>query len=73
TSSGPAPSAAADQTNATGGTADGDTRDAPVAASKGKKQVAAGNAVLAVAPGAPAALSALTGKGLPLAAIDGRP
>lgn len=35
--------------------------------------LAAGNAVLAVAPGAPGALSALTGKGLPLAAIDGRP
>ncbi|MET3579625.1 RHH-type proline utilization regulon transcriptional repressor/proline dehydrogenase/delta 1-pyrroline-5-carboxylate dehydrogenase [Mesorhizobium robiniae] len=35
--------------------------------------LAAGNAVLAVAPGAPAALSSLTGKGLPLAAIDGRP
>ncbi|RUY15132.1 aldehyde dehydrogenase family protein, partial [Mesorhizobium sp. M7A.F.Ca.CA.004.12.1.1] len=35
--------------------------------------LAAGNAVLAVALGAPAALSALTGKGLPLAAIDGRP
>ncbi|RWE48613.1 MAG: hypothetical protein EOS79_08755, partial [Mesorhizobium sp.] len=35
--------------------------------------LAAGNAVLAVAPGAPAVLSALTGKGLPLAAIDGRP
>ncbi|TIO99336.1 MAG: hypothetical protein E5X72_33325, partial [Mesorhizobium sp.] len=35
--------------------------------------LAAGNAVLAVAPGAPAALSALTSKGLPLAAIDGRP
>ncbi|RVD72658.1 bifunctional proline dehydrogenase/L-glutamate gamma-semialdehyde dehydrogenase PutA [Mesorhizobium sp. M4A.F.Ca.ET.029.04.2.1] len=35
--------------------------------------LAAGNAVLAVAPGAPAALSALTGKGLPIAAIDGRP
>jgi len=34
--------------------------------------LAAGNAVLAVAPGAPAALSALTGKGLPLSAIDGR-
>ncbi|WP_292502282.1 TonB family protein, partial [Mesorhizobium sp.] len=45
TSSAPAPSAAADQTNATGGTADGDTRDAPVAASKGKKQAAAGNAL----------------------------
>ena len=35
--------------------------------------LAAGNAVLAVAPGAPAALAALTGKGLPIAAIDGRP
>ncbi|RWC10986.1 MAG: aldehyde dehydrogenase family protein [Mesorhizobium sp.] len=35
--------------------------------------LAAGNAVLAVAPDAPAALSSLTGKGLPLAAIDGRP
>jgi len=34
--------------------------------------LAAGNAVLAVAPGAPAALSALTGKDLPIAAIDGR-
>ncbi|MDG4906429.1 TonB family protein [Mesorhizobium sp. WSM4898] len=45
TSSAPAPSAGADQTNATGGTADGDTRDAPVAASKGKKQAAAGNAL----------------------------
>ena len=33
--------------------------------------LAAGNAVLAVAPGAPAALQALTGKGLPLAVIDG--
>ncbi|RWH34973.1 MAG: aldehyde dehydrogenase family protein, partial [Mesorhizobium sp.] len=35
--------------------------------------LAAGNAVLAVAPDAPAALLSLTGKGLPLAAIDGRP
>ncbi len=35
--------------------------------------LAAGNAVLAVAPGAPAALQPLLGKGLPLAAIDGRP
>jgi RHH-type proline utilization regulon transcriptional repressor/proline dehydrogenase/delta 1-pyrroline-5-carboxylate dehydrogenase len=35
--------------------------------------LAAGNAVLAVAPGAPAVLSALTGKGLPLAVLDGRP
>jgi RHH-type proline utilization regulon transcriptional repressor/proline dehydrogenase/delta 1-pyrroline-5-carboxylate dehydrogenase len=33
--------------------------------------LAAGNAVLAVAPGAPAALNALTGKGLPLNALDG--
>ncbi|WP_394892484.1 bifunctional proline dehydrogenase/L-glutamate gamma-semialdehyde dehydrogenase PutA [Mesorhizobium sp. AaZ16] len=33
--------------------------------------LAAGNAVLAVAPGAPAALNALTGKGLPIAAFDG--
>jgi RHH-type proline utilization regulon transcriptional repressor/proline dehydrogenase/delta 1-pyrroline-5-carboxylate dehydrogenase len=33
--------------------------------------LAAGNAVLAVAPGAPAALNALTGKGLPIAALDG--
>ncbi len=31
----------------------------------------AGNAVLAAAPGAPAILSALIGKGLPLAAVDG--
>jgi RHH-type proline utilization regulon transcriptional repressor/proline dehydrogenase/delta 1-pyrroline-5-carboxylate dehydrogenase len=35
--------------------------------------LAAGNAALAVAPGAPAALQPLLGKGLPLAAIDGRP
>jgi len=33
--------------------------------------LAAGNAVLAVAPGAPAVLQSLTGKGLPLAALDG--
>ena len=33
--------------------------------------LAAGNAVLAVAPGAGAALNALTGKGLPIAALDG--
>jgi RHH-type proline utilization regulon transcriptional repressor/proline dehydrogenase/delta 1-pyrroline-5-carboxylate dehydrogenase len=33
--------------------------------------LAAGNAVLAVGPGASAALQALTGKGLPVAAIDG--
>ena len=35
--------------------------------------LAAGNAVLAVAPGAPSALQPLTGKGLPIAAIDGTP
>ena len=35
--------------------------------------LAAGNAVLAVAPGASAALQSLTGKGLPIAAIDGTP
>jgi RHH-type proline utilization regulon transcriptional repressor/proline dehydrogenase/delta 1-pyrroline-5-carboxylate dehydrogenase len=34
--------------------------------------LAAGNAVLAVAPGASAALQPLTGKGLPLAVVDGR-
>ncbi|WP_274628554.1 bifunctional proline dehydrogenase/L-glutamate gamma-semialdehyde dehydrogenase PutA [Arvimicrobium flavum] len=34
--------------------------------------LAAGNAVVAVAPSASAALQALTGKGLPLAAIDGK-
>ncbi|MGE0501852.1 MAG: bifunctional proline dehydrogenase/L-glutamate gamma-semialdehyde dehydrogenase PutA [Rhizobiaceae bacterium] len=33
--------------------------------------LAAGNAVLAVAPGAPATLSALTGKGMPIEALDG--
>jgi RHH-type proline utilization regulon transcriptional repressor/proline dehydrogenase/delta 1-pyrroline-5-carboxylate dehydrogenase len=33
--------------------------------------LAAGNAVVAIAPGAGAALTALTGKGLPLATIDG--
>ena len=35
--------------------------------------LAAGNAVLAVAPGAPGAVQPLLGKGLPIAAIDGRP
>ena len=43
-SSAPAASAGPSQTIETGGTADGDTRDAPVVASKGKKQ-AAGNAL----------------------------
>ncbi|TGS17034.1 bifunctional proline dehydrogenase/L-glutamate gamma-semialdehyde dehydrogenase PutA [Mesorhizobium sp. M2E.F.Ca.ET.209.01.1.1] len=47
--------------------------DADTLLSQTIQALAAGNAVLAVAPGAPAALSALTGKGLPLAAIDGRP
>ena len=37
------------------------------------QSLAAGNAVLAVAPGAPSALQPLTGKGLPIAAIDGTP
>ncbi|AZO29734.1 energy transducer TonB [Mesorhizobium sp. M1B.F.Ca.ET.045.04.1.1] len=44
TSSAPAASAGPSQTIETGGTADGDTRDAPVVASKGKQQ-AAGNAL----------------------------
>lgn len=47
--------------------------DAETLLSQTIQALAAGNAVLAVAPGAPAVLSALTGKGLPLAAIDGRP
>ena len=46
--------------------------DADTLLAQAIQALAAGNAVLAVAPGAPAALSALTGKGLPLAAIDGR-
>ncbi|TIT90088.1 MAG: TonB family protein, partial [Mesorhizobium sp.] len=45
TSSAPAASAGPNQTIETGGTADGDARDAPVIASKGKKQAAAGNAL----------------------------
>ncbi|MDX8545302.1 energy transducer TonB [Mesorhizobium sp. VK25A] len=44
TSSAPAASAGPSQAIETGGTADGDTRDAPAVASKGKKQ-AAGNAL----------------------------
>ncbi|UDL90010.1 bifunctional proline dehydrogenase/L-glutamate gamma-semialdehyde dehydrogenase PutA [Mesorhizobium sp. PAMC28654] len=47
--------------------------DADTLLAQAIQALAAGNAVLAVAPGAPAALSALTGKGLPLSAIDGRP
>lgn len=45
TSSVPAASAGPNQTIETGGTADGDARDAPVIASKGKKKAAAGNAL----------------------------
>ncbi|MDX8516005.1 energy transducer TonB family protein [Mesorhizobium captivum] len=45
TSSAPAASAGPSQTIETGGTADGDARDAPVVASKGKQQAAAGNAM----------------------------
>jgi len=47
--------------------------DADTLLSQAVQALAAGNAVLAVAPGAPAALAPLTGKGLPIAAIDGRP
>jgi RHH-type proline utilization regulon transcriptional repressor/proline dehydrogenase/delta 1-pyrroline-5-carboxylate dehydrogenase len=47
--------------------------DADTLLAQAIQALAAGNAVLAVAPGAPAALAALTGKGLPLAVIDGRP
>ncbi|RWD94197.1 energy transducer TonB [Mesorhizobium sp.] len=45
TSSPPAASAGPSRTFESGGTADGDARDAPVIASKGKKQAAAGNAL----------------------------
>ena len=44
----------------------------PLQLAEAIRTVHAGNAVLAVAPGAPSALSPLTGKGLPLAALDGR-
>jgi RHH-type proline utilization regulon transcriptional repressor/proline dehydrogenase/delta 1-pyrroline-5-carboxylate dehydrogenase len=46
--------------------------DADTLLAQAIQALAAGNAVLAVASGAPAALSALTGKGLPIAAIDGQ-
>ena len=46
--------------------------DAETLLAQAVQALAAGNAVLAVALGAPAALSALTGKGLPIAAIDAR-
>jgi RHH-type proline utilization regulon transcriptional repressor/proline dehydrogenase/delta 1-pyrroline-5-carboxylate dehydrogenase len=44
--------------------------DAETLMAQAIQALVAGNAVLAVAPGAPAALSALTGKGLPVAALD---
>jgi RHH-type proline utilization regulon transcriptional repressor/proline dehydrogenase/delta 1-pyrroline-5-carboxylate dehydrogenase len=46
--------------------------DADTLLAQAIQALAAGNAVLAVASGAPAALSPLTGKGLPLAVLDGR-
>ncbi|WP_315919708.1 bifunctional proline dehydrogenase/L-glutamate gamma-semialdehyde dehydrogenase PutA [Mesorhizobium sp. SP-1A] len=46
--------------------------DAETLLAQAVQALAAGNAVLAVAPGAPAALAALTGKGLPVAALDAR-
>ena len=46
--------------------------DAETLLAQAIQALAAGNAVLAVAPGASAALSALTGKGLPIAALDAR-
>jgi len=45
--------------------------DAETVLAQAIQALAGGNAVLAVAPGAPTALQALTGKGLPVAAIDG--
>lgn len=45
--------------------------DADTLLAQAIQALSAGNAVLAVAPGAPAILSALTGKELPLTAIDG--
>jgi len=45
--------------------------DAETLLAQAVQALAAGNGVLAVAPGASAALSALTGKGLPVAALDG--
>ena len=45
--------------------------DAESLLSQAVQALAAGNAVLAVAPGAGATLNALTGKGLPIAALDG--
>ena len=45
--------------------------DADTLLAQAVQALAAGNAVLAVAPGAPAALQALLGKGMPIAALDG--
>jgi RHH-type proline utilization regulon transcriptional repressor/proline dehydrogenase/delta 1-pyrroline-5-carboxylate dehydrogenase len=45
--------------------------DAETLLAQAVQALAAGNTVLAVAPGAPAALQALTGKGLPVSAIEG--
>jgi RHH-type proline utilization regulon transcriptional repressor/proline dehydrogenase/delta 1-pyrroline-5-carboxylate dehydrogenase len=47
--------------------------DADTLLAQAIQALSAGNAVLAVAPGAPGALQLLTGKGLPIAAIDGTP
>ncbi|MET3660214.1 bifunctional proline dehydrogenase/L-glutamate gamma-semialdehyde dehydrogenase PutA [Aquamicrobium ahrensii] len=47
--------------------------DADTLLAQAIQALAAGNAVLAVAPDAAAALSALTGKGLPVAVLDARP
>jgi RHH-type proline utilization regulon transcriptional repressor/proline dehydrogenase/delta 1-pyrroline-5-carboxylate dehydrogenase len=45
--------------------------DADTLLAQAIQALAAGNAVLAIAPGAPAALQSLTGKGLPVAAVEG--
>ena len=45
--------------------------DADLVLMQAVQALAVGNAVLAVAPGAPAALQPLLGKGLPIAALDG--
>jgi RHH-type proline utilization regulon transcriptional repressor/proline dehydrogenase/delta 1-pyrroline-5-carboxylate dehydrogenase len=45
--------------------------DAETLQAQAIQALAAGNGVLAVAPGAPSVLQALTGKGLPIAAMDG--
>ena len=45
--------------------------DADLLLAQAVQALALGNAVLAIAPGAPAALQSLLGKGLPVAALDG--